>query len=122
MRLFFQIFLIVVILAAFFRMTTKATSLRSQALRRIAFLLFAIVTLSSVIFPSQLTFLANFLGIGRGTDLLLYGTILVLFTFIASSSSHSRTNEKNMTRISRKMALNEARYPKSFEHTKELNS
>ncbi|MFT4186415.1 MAG: DUF2304 domain-containing protein [Micrococcaceae bacterium] len=121
MRLVFQIFIVVVILAAFFRMTTKATSLRSQALRRIAFLLFAIAALFSVLFPSQLTAFANLFGVGRGADLLLYGTILLLFTFIASSSSHTRITEKNLTRISRKMALNEAKYPKNFEHDMELN-
>ena len=40
---------------------------RSQAVRRIALLVFGVLAVASILFPETWTMAANFIGVGRGT-------------------------------------------------------
>lgn len=62
----------------------------------------------AVAFPTVLGFLANALGIGRGTDLLLYASILVMFVgFFLMYLRYRRVTEQ-LTAIIRHIAISEA--------------
>ena len=51
---------------------TRSAGARHQAIRRLLLGGFVLLAVFAVLFPSVLTSVANVLGVGRGTDLLLY--------------------------------------------------
>ena len=62
----------------------------------------------AVIFPSLTNAVASVLGVGRGTDLLLYGLIVVFLGFAVTSSAHNRRLDRQITDLARQIALTEA--------------
>ncbi|MCU1417980.1 MAG: hypothetical protein JWP32_2154 [Schumannella sp.] len=78
---------------------------RHQAIRRILLLLFVAGVAVSVFFPQVLTWLANLVGIGRGTDLLLYVLVIVFLGYAATSYRRTRHLETDITELSRQIAL-----------------
>jgi hypothetical protein len=77
------------------------------AIRRILLLAFALIAALSIFLPELLTGLANVFGIGRGTDLVLYGFIVCFMVFMASSAQRHRHMEESLTRLARRVALDE---------------
>src|SRR6185369_13974243 len=49
---------------------------RMQASKRLAFFAFALLNVYAVLRPDDVTRVAKFVGVGRGTDLLLYALIV----------------------------------------------
>ena len=95
--------LLLVLYAAFLRST-----LRDRAL---AVLLF-ITALVAILVPDLTTWVANALGVGRGTDLLIYLFILgAVFAFIVVNARIMRL-EDHITELVRELALSRARKPK----------
>jgi hypothetical protein len=102
--LVFQIAAVVaVIVIAFFIL--RGGGARHQAVRRILLVLFVIGAGVSVFFPQLLTKLANLVGIGRGTDLLLYIMVIAFLGFAATTYRRARQLENNITELSRQIAL-----------------
>src|SRR3954470_23800915 len=88
-----------------------AGNARHQAVRRILLTVFALAAALSVFFPAMLTWLANLLGIGRGTDLVLYALIVFFMIYMATSSQRTRQLEARITKLARRIALDEAPKP-----------
>lgn len=88
-----------------------AGNARHQAVRRILLTVFALAAALSVFFPSVLTWVANLLGIGRGTDLVLYALIVFFMIYMATSSQRTRQLEARITKLARRIALDEAPKP-----------
>ncbi|WP_422115095.1 DUF2304 domain-containing protein [Brachybacterium sp. UNK5269] len=86
-------------------MTRGAKQLAVRRLLIIAFALFALIT---VLFPTMLTYVANLVGVGRGADLLLYATVLVLLGFLALQEARTKAAEKRTTYLARRLAIDEA--------------
>lgn len=86
---------------------------RHLAIRRIMLLAFAFVAVFSIFFPVVLTRIAQALGIGRGTDLVLYALIVSFMVFVASSAQRHRRMEQALTKLARRLALDET--PKVWE-------
>jgi small membrane protein len=108
----FQIAVVVVIaVAAFFLFRGRGA--RHQALRRIAMVAFIAAAASSVFFPQIWTIAANFIGIGRGTDLLLYFLVLIFIGFVATTYRRFRQIERELTELSRQLALLSVVEPKA---------
>ncbi|HEV7189318.1 MAG TPA: DUF2304 domain-containing protein [Blastococcus sp.] len=84
---------------------------RHQAIRRLALVAFGAFAITSVIVPSIWNDFARLVGVGRGTDLLLYGTILVLLGYMATSYIRFRELETRFTRLARRIALDEVPPP-----------
>lgn len=84
---------------------------RHLALRRIMLMIFAVAAALSIFFPDALTQVASFLGIGRGTDLVLYAMIVCFFVFMATTYQRFRNMETSITTLSRRIALDEAAKP-----------
>ena len=55
--------------------------------------------------------LANLVGIGRGTDLVLYAFIVSFLIFMATTYQRFRAQEVALTKLSRRIALKEAEKP-----------
>lgn len=84
---------------------------RSLAIRRLAMVGFGGLFAASVIFPSVWSTMADVVGVGRGTDLLLYLFILVMLAFVAATHLHFRGVEAQVTMLARRIALAEAPRP-----------
>ena len=103
-----QILLIaaIVILAVFMMRRTGADS--HLAIRRILMGMFVIVAVLSVLFPQWLSWLAGLVGVGRGTDLVLYGLIVMFLAFVYTQYRRNAQMQRQVTLLSRKIALLEA--------------
>jgi hypothetical protein len=112
--LVFQIIAVAAVgLVAFFIL--RGGGARHQAIRRILLLLFVVAAGVSVFFPQVLTWLANLVGIGRGTDLLLYVLVIAFLGFAATTFRRSRQLEDQITELSRRIALLGAEKPPADE-------
>ncbi|WP_127129539.1 DUF2304 domain-containing protein [Georgenia sp. SYP-B2076] len=86
---------------------TRTASARHQAIRRLLLVGFVVLAVFAVLFPTWLTAVANLLGVGRGTDLLLYVLVIAFLTYVASSYRHMVTLDRKLTVLTRKLALTE---------------
>lgn len=103
-----QILLIagVIALGAFFMRRTGADS--HLAIRRLFYGAFVLVAILSILFPQWLTWIANLVGVGRGTDLLLYAFVLMFMMFVYTQSRRNAAQQRNLTLLARKLALLQA--------------
>lgn len=93
---------------------------RSLALKRILALLFAAGAVLAIIFPDALTTIANFFGVGRGVDFLLYLFILATLLFAAAMVRGKARSDARVTELARAMALMEARLAEQQERKNPL--
>lgn len=80
---------------------------KQLAVRRLLIIAFAVFALIAVLFPTLLTYLAHLVGVGRGADLLLYATVLVLLGFLALQEARTKAAEKRTTYLARRLAIDE---------------
>ena len=80
---------------------------RHLALRRLLLMLFAVGAALSVVYPHSWNVAAQFVGVGRGTDLLLYALIVAFLGFVATSYLRFRQVEARVTLLARRLALDE---------------
>lgn len=71
-------------------------------------LMFWVLVLLTVWLPGAATYLANQLGVGRGTDLVTYASLAVLFYLNFRLLVRLEKMERDITKIVRKVALDEA--------------
>ncbi|GAB6857043.1 DUF2304 family protein [Microbacterium xylanilyticum] len=108
-----QILLIlgVVLIGAVFMRRTGADS--HLAIRRMVYGVFILVAVLSILFPAWLTWVANLVGVGRGTDLLLYALVLMFLVFVYTQSRRNSAQQRRLTLLARRIALLDA-----LEHEK----
>ena len=63
----------------------------------------------SVLFPDSLTSIANVVGVGRGTDLLLYVLVVAFMLVVVILFRRTSELEQRYTELVRKIAIDEAR-------------
>lgn len=76
--------------------------------RLIALLLFFLVSLT-ILFPDSTTIVAQALGVGRGTDLILYLYIVGSFFAIVLLYSRSLNQDQKLTKLIREIAIETAK-------------
>ncbi|ALV46011.1 hypothetical protein MB46_11485 [Arthrobacter alpinus] len=111
MQIIVQIALVLAVITVSVALMRGGSNARNLAIRRMMLVLFACVAAFSVFFPVALTRLAQLLGIGRGTDLVLYALIVSFLIFVATNNHRFRQLEKSITQLSRHAALEEAEKP-----------
>ncbi|MBO1900574.1 DUF2304 domain-containing protein [Leucobacter weissii] len=82
---------------------------RALALKRIFAVLFALAAVLAILFPSALTAVAHFFGIGRGADLLLYVFIIATLLFGVAAVRSKARSDARVTELARAVSLMEAR-------------
>lgn len=103
-----QILLIAAIIVFAF-ITMRRTGADSHlAIRRLLLGVFVIAAVLSVLFPQWLSWLAQLVGVGRGTDLLLYALIVMFLAFVYTQYRRNAQLQRQLTLLSRKIALLDA--------------
>lgn len=105
----FQILLIAAVIAAAALAVRFLPGERSLALKRIFAILFVAAAVVAIVFPNLLTGVANFFGIGRGTDLLLYLFIVAMLIFAVAVVRAKARSDARVTDLARAVALMETR-------------
>ncbi len=105
-----QVLLIVVVILVVARLF-RSRGARAQAIRRIGLVVFAAFAAVSILFPDVWSRLARMVGVGRGTDLVLYALVVAFLSFTVTTYLRFRDLETNYTRLARRIALTEAARP-----------
>ncbi|GAA1574115.1 hypothetical protein ACIFOC_02985 [Leucobacter aridicollis] len=82
---------------------------KSLAVKRLIALLFVAAAILAILFPQLLSAVANFFGIGRGTDLLLYLFVVAGLVFAVLTIRAKARSDARVTELARAVALMEAR-------------
>ncbi len=102
-----QVLLIVVVLGVAARLF-RSRGERSQAVRRLGLVLFAAFAVVSILLPDVWNRIATFVGVSRGTDVVLYGLVVAFLSFTVTTYLRFREMETRYTRLARRIALDEA--------------
>ena len=103
-----QILLVIAALGALIYFVRKQHNVRIRASKRIAFFAFIAVNIYAVLRPDDTTKVAHLIGVGRGTDLVLY-LLVVAFVFgMLNTYLRQREISNHLTDLARAMALREA--------------
>lgn len=105
-----QVLLIIVVVAVVARLF-RSRGARSQAIRRLGLLLFAGFAVVSILFPAVWNRLAVLVGVGRGTDMVLYALVVAFLSFTVTTYLRFRELETRYTKLARRLALDEAAVP-----------
>lgn len=103
-----QIVLIVGMVISTLLLGRITTSARSIAFRRLFLIAFLAVAVVAILVPSLVQWVASLLGIGRGTDLLLYILIIVFVGSLATNSRRATEASRRTTLLARAVALEQA--------------
>jgi len=103
-----QILLIPALVAAVLLSLRSRSSLRGQARRKILALATVVLGVLAVLFPDSLQELADAVGVTRGSDLLLYGLVLVQIYLVGSTSVRFREQEGRLVQLARQVAIMDA--------------
>jgi small membrane protein len=102
-----QVVLIVAVVAVVARLF-RSRGQRAQAIRRIGLLLFAAFAVVSILFPKVWNRIAHLVGVGRGTDMVLYALVVAFLSFTVTTYVRFRDLETRYTKLARRLALDEA--------------
>lgn len=101
------ILLLSVLFISIYFLRYRKTS-KTKAFRKITVLLFMATAIIAILFPEFLTTIAHRIGIGRGTDLVLYVFVLTTIFQIFSASLKQRHDQIQLHKLARKVAIIEA--------------
>jgi hypothetical protein len=110
-QIFVQVVLVLAVILMSLALMRGGVNARHMAIRRIFLVLFAFIAALSVVFPEILSAVAHFFGVGRGTDLVLYGFIVAFLIYTATTFQRFRQMESTMTKLARRIALDETGKP-----------
>lgn len=111
-----QLLLIVVVIMTAARLL-RSRGARPQALRRLGLMLFAALAVWSILFPSVWNHFARLVGVGRGTDMVLYLLVVAFLSFTLTTYLRFRDLETRYTTLARRLALGEAGPPQPSQRT-----
>lgn len=100
-----QIVLLCAVLGLVFYFISNRRKARAKASVKILFVLFVLACVWAVLRPDDLTVIANWLGVDRGTDLLLYGLVFAFVFVTLSTYLRFRELELRYARLARAVAL-----------------
>ena len=100
-----------VILAIYF--LTHRRKAQAKAGVKLGFVAFFIAAIWAILRPDDLTVIANFLGVDRGTDLLLYALVVAFMFTTLSTWIRFREHEVRYARLARAVALQNAVAPET---------
>lgn len=103
-----QIVLVLAVLTVLFVFVRSSDAVYVQASKRIGLVLFAVANVYAVMRPDDLTAVAHVLGVGRGTDLVLYALVVAFMAGMFSMYQRFRVVDRRFTELARTVAIREA--------------
>ena len=103
-----QLLLITAVIVLVSQMMRRTGADSHLAIRRLLMMLFALCATVAILFPSLLTWAAGLVGVGRGTDLLLYALVMVFLAFVYAQYRRQVARQRQLTLLSRRISLLEA--------------
>lgn len=82
-----------------------------QLLRRIAGLVVVMSGIVAILWPMVTTYIANAIGVGRGTDLLLYVLVVVFVYNVVATTQRLHQLDAKLTALTRELAIERASHP-----------
>ncbi len=99
---------VLIVLAVFAR---NWNTTRMRAWKRIAFIAFCVINVYAVLRPADTTRAAHMVGVGRGTDLVLYLLVVGVTALALNTYLRFRVIERRLTELARDTALRTAHRP-----------
>jgi small membrane protein len=109
-----QLVLIAVVILTAVRLL-RGRGARTQAVRRLGLMLFAALAVWSILFPSVWNRIAKLVGVGRGTDMVLYALVVAFLSFTLTTYLRFRDFEARYTKLARRLALDESGPPQDAQ-------
>jgi small membrane protein len=106
-----QVFLIVSVLALLVFLLRGRRTAKSKASVKVGYVLFVIGGIYAILRPDDTTVIANWVGVDRGTDLMLYALIIAFAFTTLSAYMRFKDIELKYARLARAVALQSARVP-----------
>lgn len=119
--LLIQILLVIAVAALTLYFLSNRRKARAKAGVKIGFVTFLILAIFAVLFPDATTWVAQLVGVQRGTDLMLYALIVAFVFVTVSSYLRFREQELRFARLARAVALSNAQAPDDLNDTDDLN-
>ena len=110
-QLLMQLFLLLATATLVLYFLGNRRKARAKAGVKLGFLLFIAACIWAVLRPDDLTSVANYVGVSRGTDLLLYLLVVAFMFTTLSSYIRFRELELRYARLARAVALQNAIAP-----------
>ncbi|MER7433911.1 DUF2304 domain-containing protein [Pseudonocardia alni] len=115
-----QIVLVAAALGALAYFVRSGQSVGIRASKRLAFGLFVLVNIYAVLRPEDVTVLARFLGVGRGTDLIVYMLVVAFVFGMLNTYLRDREISQHLTNLARQVAIRDAELARREEDLTEL--
>jgi hypothetical protein len=80
-------------------------------LRRLGGLAVVVLGIIAVLWPMLTTYVANAIGVGRGTDLVLYVLVMVFVYNAVATTQRIHRLERDITLLTRELALRSPSHP-----------
>ncbi|MCB1266112.1 MAG: DUF2304 domain-containing protein [Mycobacterium sp.] len=106
-----QVLLIAAVLALLVYLLRSRTNAKAKAWVKVGYVLFVIAAVYAILRPDDTTVLANWLGVARGADLLLYALVIAFLFTTLSTYLRFKELEVRYARLARAVALQNARIP-----------
>ncbi|GBE67399.1 membrane protein [Mycobacterium sp. MFM001] len=106
-----QVLLIVSIVALLVYLLRSRRSAQSKAWVKVGYVVFVLAAVYAVLRPNDTTVVAHWLGVARGTDLMLYALIIAFSFTTLSTYLRFKDLELRYARLARAIALEGARAP-----------
>lgn len=114
-----QFLLIGAFFVLFFLAIRSRTAHSVSASKKLLFVLFMAVLVVAVLSPRLVTSVANTVGVGRGTDLVLYLLAVSFGFYVVNDYLRSQDNRNQLHRLARRIAVLEALERYGIEHRDE---
>lgn len=103
-----QVILIAAFLTLFFYVLRNRRASKLRAWKKLLLLVFIVFAAIAIIWPQTITDVAHLVGVGRGTDLLLYVLVVSFVFFVLNVYLKFKDLEQRYVKLARHIALVEA--------------
>ncbi|KRE94825.1 hypothetical protein ASG76_10585 [Nocardioides sp. Soil774] len=103
-----QLLLVGSFAAVFFYALRSRTAHGVSATKKLAFMAFMLVVLIAVFSPRLVTDVANVVGVGRGTDLVLYLLAVMFCFYVVNDYLRGQESRNQVHKLARRIAVLEA--------------
>lgn len=104
-----QILLSVIVVLTFFVVLSQQGTHAGKAWQKIFSFILVLLAVISIAMPSAVTRVANLLGIGRGTDLLVYAMFVAFLFYVVSQYLRGFEKQDKLVRLARRIAVDDAK-------------